>query len=229
MTENKEKEIKKFFNKRIQVQGDKSFSPDIGARNDSGYMILDFLKNNLDAKKKILDAGCGEGRFSKYFIEKGVNITSMDFSEEYVRLAKKKIGKGKFIVGSVTKLPFKDKSFDYIFSVDVLQHVPDLKKAIREFHRVLKKGGVLIVIDKNKFGVHRKYLIPHRLIQKCKEMTGWRYSGFRERWFSPKKFREELAKRFKEAKFEYLMEKNKSKIFKTFPKLNFFVAWTAKK
>ena len=229
MINKKEEELKEFFNKRIRVQGDKNFSPEIGSKNYSGIMILDFLKRNISPKDKILDAGCGEGRFSKYFIGDERDITSMDFSEEYVRLAKKNVGKGKFVVGSVTEIPFKDNSFDCIFSVDVLQHVPDLKKALSEFHRVLKKGGKLIIIDKNKFGIHRKYLIPNKLIQTYREITTWKYSGFKERGFNPEKFRNELGKVFEEARFEYLMERNKSNLFKMFPKLNLFVAWIAKK
>jgi ubiquinone/menaquinone biosynthesis C-methylase UbiE len=229
MENNKEKDIKNFFNKRIQIQGDSNFSPEIGDKNDSGFMILDFLKKRINQKKKILDAGCGEGRFSRYFIENKANITSMDFSEEYIRLAKKNLKKGRFVIGSVTNLPFKDNSFDFIFSVDVLQHVPDLEKAIKEFFRVLRKGGALIIVDKNKFGLHKKYLIPGRLIQKYKELTGWRYSSFKERWFNPKEFKEKLSRIFKEVEYEYLIENNKNQIFKIFPKLNLFVAWTAKK
>ncbi len=229
MISEKEKRLQDFFNKRIKVQGDENFVPEIGEKNDSGWMILNFLKSHIRNKGKILDAGCGEGRFARYFIEKGFNLIGMDFSEEYVRLAKKKIGKGKFVVGSVTNIPFKDNSFDYIFTVDVLQHVPDLRQALSELYRVLKKEGVLIVVDKNKFGLHRRYLVPHRLIQKYRELTQWRYKGFKERWFNPEKFTKTLLTQFKEVKQVYLIEKNKSRLFYLFPKLNFFSAWVAKK
>lgn len=224
-----EDKIRYFFNKRIKIQGEDNFSSEIGSKNDSGIMILNFLKKEINIQKRILDGGCGEGRFSKYFIEVGANITSMDFSEEYVKLAKKKLKRGKFVVGSVTKMPFPDESFDYIFSVDVLQHVPDLKKAILEFHRVLKKNGKLIIIDKNKFGLHKKYMIPKILIQKYREATEWRYSGFKERWFRPKRFNKLIGGVFRDAKYEYLMENKKNRIFKLFPKLSLYVAWTAKK
>jgi len=229
MKENKEEKIKEFFNKRIKFQGDEKFASDIGNKNDSGIMILNFLKSKIDKKGRILDAGCGEGRFSKYFIENRANITSMDFSEEYIRIAKKNINKGKFVIGSVTKLPFKDNSFDYIFSVDVLQHVPDLEKAIKEFFRVLRKGGTLIIVNKNKFGFHKKYFIPYRWIQKYKEIKEYRYSGFKERWFNPNRFKKELTRTFRKVQLVYLIEPKKAIIFKISPKLNFFVAWVAKK
>ena len=223
-----EERIKYFFNKRIKMQGRKNFSSEIG-KNDSAFMILNYLRKNIDIRKKILDAGCGEGRFSKYFIEKGADITSMDFSEEYVKLAKKNIRKGKFVLGSVTNIPFPDNYFDYIFSVDVLQHVPELKKAISEFHRVLKKGGVLIIIDKNKLGLHKKYLIPNILVQKYKEMAEWRYSGFKEQWFMPKKLKKIIDEKFGNSRYKYLTEKNKNKIFTKISQLNLYVVWIAKK
>jgi len=227
---NKENKIKDFFNKRIKKFGYEKFIAEIAEENISGQMILNFLKENIkNKKKKILDAGCGEGRFSKYFIENGYNITSMDFSEEYLKVAKKNIGKGKFILGSVTNLPFKDNSFNYIFSVDVFQHVPDLEKAIKECHRVLKKDGVLIIIDKNMYGFNERSLIPQKLIKNIKDLRTWKYSGFRERWFSPKKLKKMINKYFDSARFEYLIEKNKNNIFQTFPQLNLFVAWIAKK
>lgn len=224
---NQENNIKKFFNERIKIQGDKEFRPEINDKNDSALMILDFLKKNINPNKIILDAGCGEGRFSKYFIDIGSKITSMDFSEEYIRLAKKNIMGGKFIVGSVTNIPLKTNSFDYVFCIDVLQHVPDIKKAIEELHRILKRGGKLIIIDKNKFGLHKKYLIPKCIIQKYRESTEVRYSSFKERWFQPEKLKKDIIKYFDNAKYEYLIENNKNSIFKLFPKLNHYVAWTA--
>lgn len=226
----KEQRIKVFFNERIKDQGDEEFVPEIGKTNFAGQAILEFLKDHIETKnKKILDAGCGEGRFSKYFIDTRADITSMDFSEEYIRVDKKNMPKGKFVVGSVTDIPFPNNSFDYIFSVDVLQHVPELRKSIQEFHRVLKKGGTLFIIDKNKKGLNPKLLIPQIWIQKYKELTEHRYSEFKERWFLPEKFKEFIAQDFDEVKYTYLTEKNKSKIFIRHPKLNLFVVWVARK
>ena len=227
---NKEEKIKDFYNKRIKKLGDEKFLAEITEENISGGMILSFLKENIkDKKKKILDAGCGEGRFSRYFIENGYDITGMDFSEEYVRVAKKNLKKGKFVVGSVTRIPFKDNSFDYIFSVDVFQHIPDLEKALAETYRVLKKEGSLIIIDKNKYGLNKKYLIPQKLIKNIRDLRTWKYSGYKEKWFSPKKLRKILNKLFRNVKYKYLIEKNKKKIFYSLPQLNLFVAWIAKK
>jgi ubiquinone/menaquinone biosynthesis C-methylase UbiE len=225
----REERIKKFFNERIIRNGQESFSNKINLRNDSEIMILNFLKKQIDPKKKVLDMGCGEGRFSRYFIEKGTRIYSIDFSEEYIKICKNTLKNGRFKVGSITNIPFKNDNFDYIFCVDVLQHVPKLEKAIHELKRVLKKDGIIIIIDKNKFGLHKRYLIPEIFIQKYKELTETRYNGFKEQWFNPKRFNTLLKTEFKNSEYDYLIEKNKSIIFKIIPQLNWFVSWKARK
>jgi ubiquinone/menaquinone biosynthesis C-methylase UbiE len=50
------------------------------------------------------------------------------------------------IVASITKLPFKDGSVDEIYSAHTLEHIQDFRKAMREMHRVLKKGGKLVLV-----------------------------------------------------------------------------------
>lgn len=222
-----EAQTKKFFNERIINNGWDKFSSDIGD-NPAGKMIFKYLATHMDIEKRILDAGCGEGRFTKPFIMEGVDIVGMDFAEEYVKMDRAKL-KGVFVVGSVTNIPFKEEHFDYVFCVDVLQHVLNLDKALSEFHRVLKKGGTLFIIDKNKYGLHRKYLIPERLIQKYKELTQKRYRGFKERWFKPEELKKKLSNIFQSTYYEYLIEENKAKIFHKIPQLNLFVVWSAKK
>ena len=225
-----EEKIKEFYNKRIKILGEKEFDSNINEKDVSGKMIFEFLKDKIKGKnKRILDAGCGDCRFSRYFIENGYKIICMDFAEENLRIAKKNIGKGNFVVGSVMKIPFEDKYFDFIFTVDVFQHVQDLKKAIREFHRVLKKDGILIIIDKNKLGIHSKYFIPQKLIKFHKDKTRLKYSGFKERWFYPNEIKRLTNNLFSQSEHRYLIEKNKSKIFHLFPQLNLFMAWVAKK
>jgi len=229
-----EKKIRNFFDQRIKRKGQFKFKPEIEKEDISGQTILRFLKKNIKTKKSalILDAGCGEGRFIRYLVGKG-RIIGMDFSKEYIKIARKYIKGAKFVVGSVTKIPFPANKFDYIFLVDVLQHVPELEKSIKELHRVLKPKGTLIIIDKNRFSLHRKYLIPKMMIKRVKDkLSKYDYSktgSFKERWFFPLGFKKYLKEQFKEVNYIYIIEPNKNKIFKLFPNLNLFVVWIAKK
>ncbi|MBI4032986.1 MAG: class I SAM-dependent methyltransferase [Candidatus Blackburnbacteria bacterium] len=95
------------------------------------------------ARLKILDAGCGTGLLAKK-LERFGGVWGIDISPEAVRFAKKRGVRVQ--KASVEAIPFKDKFFDLVVSVDVIYHkAVDDKKALREFFRVLKPGGVLVL------------------------------------------------------------------------------------
>lgn len=100
------------------------------------------IKNKKEAL--ILDCGCGFGSF--YNLTKDSNTIYLDIS---LNLLKKFNIKTNKICGDILNLPFKDKSFDLILCIDVLEHV-DYKKALSEIKRVLKNNGVCIVVVVNK-------------------------------------------------------------------------------
>ncbi len=88
-----------------------------------------FLKK---LKGKILDAGCGDGRFIAY-ADVGV-----DFSKGMVSRARSKFPNKYFVRASILHLPFKDKAFSAAFTVDVLLHIqPEKRKdTLKEIDRV---------------------------------------------------------------------------------------------
>lgn len=111
-----------------------------GMRSITTAFLKKYLpKNDL----KILDAGCGAGAALSYLSTFGKTI-GVDKSEEALKYARKR---GRVKKGDITNLPFKDNTFDLVFCHEVLYHrwVEDDKKAISEFHRVLKKGGLLLL------------------------------------------------------------------------------------
>ncbi len=98
--------------------------------------------------KSLLDIGCGRGRWLSFFEKKyGAIVTGIDLSENALRICK---GKGfRVFRASITQMPFRDCSFDFINSTTVLLHLPyDLKEtAIAEVSRVLNPGGKAILIE----------------------------------------------------------------------------------
>lgn len=100
--------------------------------------------------KKLLDAGCGTGWFSKKAVERGATVTSMDLGENLLAEVAKKCNSER-VVGSILEMPFEDNTFDYVISSEVIEHVPEPYKAIREIYRVLKPGGVMVLSTPNKF------------------------------------------------------------------------------
>ncbi len=109
--------------------------------------ILDALLrphlNGRTGRLAILDAGCGTGGNSQYLQRYG-RVTGLDAAAEALRFARRRPGL-TLLRGSVDRLPFRDASFDLVLSNDVLCHlfVQDDLRAMREFARVLRPGGVL--------------------------------------------------------------------------------------
>ena len=109
---------------------------------------------NNKAEGNILDLGCGEGTIISYFsnIKKG-RFFGIDISDVGVFMAKRKKNKNMFLCqGDITKLPYKEEKFDFIYSQSVIEHVFNYKNVIKEANRILKKKGLLLITISN-FGI----------------------------------------------------------------------------
>lgn len=106
--------------------------------------------------KRILDAGCGKGRFASRIKDAtpSCEIHGVDVSEELLKKVPASIIVRK---GSILNLPYDSDSFDAVFCVEALEHTIRIERAINELCRVLKPGGRLVIIDKNieKLGTMR--------------------------------------------------------------------------
>lgn len=92
----------------------------------------------------VLDAGCGTGGAMSHFLGDYGKITGFDLA--YRGLAYCKVRKlDRVFLGSVTEIPLESNRFDLITSFDVLYHVQEDAQAMREFVRLLRPGGYLLV------------------------------------------------------------------------------------
>jgi len=98
--------------------------------------------------KRVLDVGCGKGRFARVFLqqEPGVELWGLDISEEMLRFVPEAIHTR---AGSMTDLPFENDFFDGAYATESLEHAVEIDKAVGEICRVVKPGGRIAVIDKN--------------------------------------------------------------------------------
>jgi ubiquinone/menaquinone biosynthesis C-methylase UbiE len=120
-------------------------------------VFKDYVLSAVDKKKQILDAGCGTGRFAVFFAEKGKKVTAMDISDSMLEKTKEKAkikkvdGNMFFIKGDIENIPLPDDSLEAISTIHVLVHYPDINKAVTEFKRVLKPGGIIVFEVANSF------------------------------------------------------------------------------
>jgi SAM-dependent methyltransferase len=102
-------------------------------------------------KGRVLDAGCGSGFFSKYFVDKGCETIALDNSKKALELTKNLDEKIIAKEGDVFNIPFKNEYFDVVFSDGLLEHYINPENILLEFKKVLKPHGKLITFVPNKF------------------------------------------------------------------------------
>lgn len=112
---------------------------------------------------KVLDLGCGNGRFYNLVCQPGKDIKyfGVDNSSRLIALAKQKYPQGQFLLNDGLELSFSDEFFDKVLCVSVLHHLPgyDLRREfLRQALRVLKKNGQLILIVSPKGRNWRQWL-----------------------------------------------------------------------
>jgi SAM-dependent methyltransferase len=118
---------------------------------------LPFAASEL-AGKRVLDVGCGTGRFAEIALKHGATVVGVDLSLA-VNAAYKNIGthpRMHIVQGDVFKLPLALESFDFIYSLGVLHHTPDCRKAFEQLPPYLKPGGVVTITvytNRNKYYV----------------------------------------------------------------------------
>lgn len=97
---------------------------------------------------RVLDLGCGKGRFSKIFASEnpGAKVVALDLAVSMLGYAPQSLER---VAASMLDLPFPDKSFDGAWATESLEHAVDVERAVSELCRVLKPDAPLVIIDKN--------------------------------------------------------------------------------
>jgi SAM-dependent methyltransferase len=101
--------------------------------------------------RDVLEIGPGEGADAEQIIRRGARWSGLDLTPESVarvktRFVMRELPFEALVQGSVLSMPFEDASFDVVYSHGVLHHVPDIVTAQREIRRVLRPGGLLVVM-----------------------------------------------------------------------------------
>jgi len=117
-----------------------------GFKNKNIYPIK-YAELIVDKGDKILEAGCGAGRVYFHYKNEGFDIKGIEYSKNAVENILAKDSGADVIEGSITELPYVDKSFDAVLAFGLYHNIEDqkeLQKAFDETIRVLNHGGQLV-------------------------------------------------------------------------------------
>lgn len=160
MNKNTKNKIPNLDTLSLEVYNDKEFAQSYSRKieynsHNALYERPATLSLMPDVKgKKVLDAGCGPGKYSEWLVSRGAIVTAVDYSDEMISLTKEKVGDNAKIFKANLNFPLdflKDEEFDLIVSSMVIHYLKDWRPLFSEFNRVLKKEGVLIFSTDHPF------------------------------------------------------------------------------
>jgi ubiquinone/menaquinone biosynthesis C-methylase UbiE len=166
--------------------------------------FCEYIFSNFKKDSKILDVGCGNGDFSKELQQMEFDVFGIDISDYSKKTLKKNFRKVNL---EKEKYPFKDNTFDIIFSKSVIEHLREPGFMVDEIFRILKPNGIFICLTPSwKHNYKEQFYIDHTHVTpftKHSLETICRLSGF-----------EPKCKYFYQLPFVW-----KKSYMKTFPKL----------
>jgi malonyl-CoA O-methyltransferase len=193
-------EIRRSFNEA--ASDEEHFPSTIDPRIYHVQLILEYFGDLTG--KRVLDVGCGKGRFARIFKDRYPESTlvGLDLAEAMLRFVPQGIAACS---GSMTDLPFADQSFDAAYATESLEHAVDIERAVAEMCRVVKPGGRIVIIDKNAEHWGR-LKTPH-----------W------EKWFQRAELENLLKKECREVSSRFIS------YWEDVPPDGLFLAWLARK
>ena len=138
------REIVQHFNEA--AADEENFPSTIDPRIYHVQLILEYF-GDLNGKR-VLDVGCGKGRFARVLAERypQASIVGFDLAEAMLRHVPPGVSA---CAGSMTALPFPTGAFDCVYATESLEHAVQIDAAVAEMCRVTRPGGRIVIIDKN--------------------------------------------------------------------------------
>jgi SAM-dependent methyltransferase len=108
----------------------------------------------------VLEIGCGDGHLSKVLSGERIDVTGLDLARRRLVEARRVAPAGAYVQGSALALPFRDRSFDTVSAVEVIEHLEDPLSALREMRRVSRRHVLFTTPFDQKV---EKVVCPHCL------------------------------------------------------------------
>ena len=118
----------------------------VGREPERFALRLQFLLARVDAGRRVLDVGCGEGHFAQALARAGAAVTGIDVAREPLRRAGERDPSLDLrLFAPAGPWPLRDASFDVVWAGEVIEHVTDTAAWLSEVRRVLVPGGLVIL------------------------------------------------------------------------------------
>lgn len=116
-------------------------------------------RRNID----ILDVGCGVGNYHPHLMQRYSSLAGVDVSAASIETAKTRNPSVDYRSYDGESLPYADQSFDAVFTICVIHHVPPTQWALfgREMHRVLRPGGLALIFEHNPINPLTKRVVSN--------------------------------------------------------------------
>jgi SAM-dependent methyltransferase len=126
--------------------------------------------------RKVLEIGLGQGSESEQIIRRGAHWSGLDLTQESVdrvgaRLAIRNLPHDDLRQGSALAIPWPSHTFDVVFSHGVLHHIPDIRTAQSEIHRILKPNGTLVAMLYSRRSLN--YQVSIRVVRRASLGTAY--------------------------------------------------------
>jgi 2-polyprenyl-6-hydroxyphenyl methylase/3-demethylubiquinone-9 3-methyltransferase len=185
--------------------------------------------------RRILDLGCGKGRFARVLAALGARVIGLDLSASMLSAASQ--AGLDCVRGSARRLPFASGSFHAAIAVEVFEHMEPhaIGDACEELRRVLRPGGIFVLVDKSVYALDaRRPWLPAVAVKWLDQRRGrWMYPArgpVRERWFRPFAMKRRLSRWFPDVRVRHLLAHDEEGRFpfSSFPATRLFVLWAAR-
>ncbi len=125
------------------------FSEQISYHDERYLCIANAIHNSILKSIKVLDVGCGKGRYLRNLIKEYPDnrYYAVDLSPKVMKYIRASCIEQQ--QGALTDIPYSDDYFDIVYTCEALEHAVDIKMAVKELCRVTKSGGTVIIVDKN--------------------------------------------------------------------------------
>lgn len=152
-------EIRSYYNGLMNDSFYKEVQKDKRESNGNYKEKEEFLLKEVGKDKVVLDIACNDGYFGSLLIERGNTVHGVDIASDNLKIAAKKGIKVKYVNVETEDLPYKDNTFDAVFLGDIIEHIFDTDRFLRECRRVLKKKGKLIITTPNVASFGRRMML----------------------------------------------------------------------